>query len=133
MANYQINNQPAAEIFRAYDIRGIVDKTLFASDYYAIGKVFASLLKKRAETPLLLVVMLILSPMFYDAMVSGLTEGGVKVVYIGGTAARLNYATKFIAPDGIMITASRNPKDYNGIKLIWTASPFLKKKLPKSS
>ncbi|MEE2770498.1 MAG: phosphomannomutase/phosphoglucomutase [Pseudomonadota bacterium] len=123
---YQINNQPCPEIFRAYDIRGIVDKTLFTNDYYAIGRVFAALVKEAGRQKVVVGRdVRYSSPQFYEAMVSGLIEGGVEVVYIGEVPTPvLNYATKFVSPDGIMITASHNPKDYNGIKLYMDGVPL---------
>lgn len=126
MARYQVNNQPAAEIFRAYDIRGIVDKTLFENDYYAIGRVFAALVLEAGRQQVVVGRdVRYSSPVFHEAMVEGLTEGGVSVVCVGEVPTPvLNYATKFIAPDGIMITASHNPKDYNGIKLIMNGVPL---------
>lgn len=126
MGSYHVNNEPSAEIFRAYDIRGIVDKTLFENDYYAIGRVFASLVREAGRDKVVVGRdVRYSSPMFYDAMITGLSEGGVQVVYVGEVPTPvLNYATKFIALDGIMITASHNPKDYNGIKLYMDGVPL---------
>ena len=126
MGSYQVNNQPSSEIFRAYDIRGIVDKTLFENDYYAIGRVFASLVREAGRDKVVVGRdVRHSSPLFYEAMVTGLGEGGVQVVYVGEIPTPvLNYTTKFIAPDGIMITASHNPKDYNGIKLYMDGVPL---------
>lgn len=126
MSAYQINNQPSPEIFRAYDIRGIVEKTLFEEDYYAIGRVFASLVREAGRDKVVVGRdVRYSSPVFYEAMSIGLSEGGVSVTYIGEVPTPvLNYATKFIASDGIMITASHNPKDYNGIKLYMDGMPL---------
>ena len=126
MIAYQVNNQPSPEIFRAYDIRGLVDKTLFENDYYAIGRVFATLVREAGREKVVVGRdVRHSSPTFYDAMTAGLSEGGIQVVYVGEVPTPvLNYATKFIAPDGIMITASHNPKDYNGIKLYMDGVPL---------
>lgn len=126
MIAYQVNNQPSPEIFRAYDIRGLVDKTLFENDYYAIGRVFATLVREAGRDKVVVGRdVRHSSPIFYDAMTAGLSEGGIQVVYVGEVPTPvLNYATKFIAPDGIMITASHNPKDYNGIKLYMDGVPL---------
>ena len=126
MIAYQVNNQPSPEIFRAYDIRGLVDKTLFENDYYAIGRVFATLVREAGRDKVVVGRdVRHSSPIFYDAMTAGLSEGGIQVVYVGEVPTPvLNYVTKFIAPDGIMITASHNPKDYNGIKLYMDGVPL---------
>ncbi len=126
MSTFQINKQPKREIFRAYDIRGVVDKTLFAEDYYSVGRAFAKMVKKSGRTQVVVGRdVRYSSPLFHEAMVAGLSVGGVEVVDIGLVPTPiLNYATKFIAPDGVMITASHNPKDHNGIKLLKDSLPL---------
>lgn len=129
--SYKINNQPASDIFRAYDIRGIVDKSLFVEDYYAIGRVFATMVREVGRQAVVVGRdVRNSSPAFFDAMVYGLRQGGVDVKDVGLVPTPvLNYATKIVAPDGIMITASHNPKEYNGIKLYMDGVPLSAEKI----
>jgi len=112
---------------REYDIRGIVGKTLGPRDAHAIGRGFAKLLRDAGgsrcavgrdgrES----------SPMLEDALVEGLTQGGVDVLRVGlGPTPMLYFAAATHKVDGgIMITGSHNPADYNGFKMVFQGRPF---------
>jgi phosphomannomutase len=108
-------------ILREYDIRGVVGSTLHAADAYALGRTFAA---HAAEEG---VQRLAVgrdgrehSPELEEALVRGLTEGGVDVVRVGqGPSPMLYYAVAELDVDGgIQITGSHNPADYNGFKML---------------
>ena len=112
---------------REYDIRGIVGKTLGPDDAYAIGRGFATLVRRgggsrvavgrdgRESSPLL-----------EEALVRGLNESGADAVRVGlGPTPMLYYAAAELGVDGgIMITGSHNPADYNGFKMVLAGSAF---------
>ncbi|MEO6199069.1 MAG: phosphomannomutase, partial [Sphingomicrobium sp.] len=106
-------------ILREYDIRGIVGSTLGEADAYALGRTFAALALERNATRIAVGRDgRSHSPMLEEALVRGLTEGGIDVVRIGeGPSPMLYFATYHLGTDGgIQITGSHNPADYNGFK-----------------
>ena len=121
---------------REYDIRGIVGETLGPKDAHAIGRGFAKLLHdalKSDDAPLLGNPACAVgrdgresSPELEDALVEGLTQGGVDVVRVGlGPTPMLYYAAATHKVDGgIMITGSHNPANYNGFKMVFQGRPF---------
>jgi phosphomannomutase len=104
-------------IFKAYDIRGIYGDTLNEDIAIAVGKAFAVVLK-----PTTVVVGQdgrTSSPSLAKSIIEGLTSVGVNVVGVGQVSTDMYYyacATKKMP--GIMITASHNPKEYNGFKMV---------------
>ncbi len=104
--------------FKAYDIRGKYPDEVNEELAYRIGRVFADIFKSKK-----VVVgndIRLSGPDIKAALVRGLTEMGCDVVDIGQCGTEMIYfATYFLKLDGgIMITASHNPKDYNGMKLV---------------
>ncbi len=112
---------------REYDIRGIVGKTLGPDDARAIGRGFATLLR-RAGGHRVAVGRdgRVSSPALEAALVEGLTASGCDVVRIGlGPTPMLYYAEATLEVDGgIQITGSHNPGDYNGFKMVFQHRPF---------
>lgn len=110
----------AKNIFRVYDIRGIYPTEIDAETARAIGKGFASLMKKEGETKIIVGHDNRLShEVLRDALIEGITSTGMNVVYIGFCVTPMTYFAREhlgIKPS-IMITASHNPKDYNGFKI----------------
>ncbi|MBT4493682.1 MAG: phosphomannomutase [Gammaproteobacteria bacterium] len=108
--------------FKAYDIRGRVPDELNEEIAFAIGRAYASFLKPKS-----VVVghdIRLSSPLICDALIDGLVESGVDVADIGvcGTE-EIYFATDHYGFDGgIVVTASHNPKDYNGMKLVRESS-----------
>lgn len=106
-----------AGIFKAYDIRGIVGESLNDDIAFKIGRAFATLLKPKTVTvghdmrPHSM-------PLFKE-LARGLTLHGVDVVDLGlCTTPMSNYGNGTLKADaGIMITASHNPGEWNGMKL----------------
>ena len=112
---------------REYDIRGIVGETLKEADAYAIGRSFATLLRRAGGTRVAVGWDgRASSPSLANALVDGLTTGGVSVVRVGlGPTPMLYYAEAVLEVDGgIMITGSHNPPNYNGFKMVFQHRPF---------
>ncbi len=104
--------------FKAYDIRGRVPDELNEEVVYRIGKAYIDVLG--AKKVVVGHDIRLTGPAFRDALVRGLTERGCDVLDIGlcGTE-QIYFAVSHLKLDGgLMITASHNPKDYNGMKLV---------------
>jgi len=104
--------------FKAYDIRGKVPSELNVELAYNIGRAF----KTHLQCKSVVVGYDIRSSSvdIHDALVKGLTESGVDVITIGLCGTEMIYfGTSFLETDGgIMITASHNPPEYNGMKFV---------------
>ena len=104
--------------FGAYDIRGIYPEDVNEELAYRIGRSFPGLFaaKKVAVGH----DIRLSGPAIRDALVKGLTESGCDVVDIGECGTEMIYfTTAHLKLDGgIMITASHNPKEYNGMKFV---------------
>jgi len=115
-------------ILREYDIRGIIDKTLSADDARAIGRSFATLLRREGGSKVAVGYDgRTSSPMLEEALVEGLNASGVDAVRIGMGATPMLYYAEASAEDvdgGIQITGSHNPPDYNGFKMVFLGRPF---------
>jgi phosphomannomutase len=110
---------PAA--LRAYDIRGVVGRDLDAGDARALGLAYATLARSRGRQRIAVQRDgRLSSPWMEAALVEGLLEGGMAVTRIGlGPTPKLAYAVRALGLDGgIMVTASHNPPDENGFKLL---------------
>ncbi len=119
---------------REYDIRGIVGEALGPDDARAIGRGFATLLR-RAGGKRVAVGRdgRLSSPMLEAALVEGLTASGCDVVRIGmGPTPKLYYAEATLEVDGgIQITGSHNPGNYNGFKMVFEHRPFFGEDIQK--
>jgi phosphomannomutase len=112
---------------REYDIRGIVGKTLGPDDARAIGRGFATLLRRAGGTRVAVGRDgRTSSPELEAALVEGLTASGCDVVRVGmGPTPMLYYAEATLEVDGgIQITGSHNPGNYNGFKMVLQHRPF---------
>jgi phosphomannomutase len=108
-------------ILREYDIRGIVGRTLHEEDAYALGRTFAAQGQEMgAKTLAVGRDGREHSPRLEEALIRGLTEGGMDVVRVGqGPSPMLYWAVSELDVDGgIQITGSHNPADYNGFKML---------------
>jgi phosphomannomutase len=110
----------SASIFKAYDIRGLVEFELTPDFAFATGAAFAQFLKEEREPGTVVIGedMRPSSPALADAFSAGVTSGGLDVIRIGLASTDMLYfaAGKLNLP-GAMFTASHNPAAYNGIKL----------------
>ncbi len=108
-------------IFKAYDIRGIIDKTLDADVAYLIGQAFGSAaLAKGEQTVVIGRDGRLSGPDLIKALASGLQATGVNVIDLGIVATPMVYfgTNTLGAASGIMVTGSHNPPDYNGFKMV---------------
>lgn len=108
------------EIFRAYDIRGVVGKSLTTEIVEAIGCALGTTVLARGETAIVVARDGRLSgPSLIDALSKGILSTGCHVVDIGMVPTPVLYfATHHLQiPSGVMITGSHNPPDYNGLKM----------------
>ena len=112
-------------IFKAYDIRGLVDSEITPEFTFATGVAFARLLQLERE-PATVVVgqdMRDSSQELADAFSAGITSTGFDVIRLGLTSTDLMYfASGKLGLPGAMFTASHNPAAYNGIKLCYSSA-----------
>lgn len=114
-----MSTQIPDHVFRGYDLRGVVDKDLNPENVEVLGRGYATwLLQRRVYDCVVGYDCRISSPSYRDALVKGLTESGITVYDIGMTLSQISYfAQYFFRTRGmVMITASHNPKEYNGFK-----------------
>ncbi|MCY0881521.1 MAG: phosphomannomutase/phosphoglucomutase [Firmicutes bacterium] len=110
------------EIFREYDIRGLVDKDLTPEGVEDLGRAFGTYLRQHDVSQALVGWdNRASSPDYRDAITAGLLAGGIDVVQIGTVTTPIFYFARvhWNAPAGVMITASHNPAEYNGFKLAY--------------
>lgn len=104
-------------IFREYDIRGIYGVDLDFDKAYMIGKSFGTYIDEKK------VIVghdnRLSSPELNDGLIKGLLETGINVIDLGLVTTPMYYYAKkkLKIKNGIMITASHNPKEYNGFKI----------------
>ena len=115
-------------VLREYDIRGIIGETLGADDARAIGRGFATLLRRSGGKKVAVGYDgRVSSPMLEHALIEGLTASGCDVRRIGMGATPMLYYAEASAEDvdgGIQITGSHNPANYNGFKMVFQGRPF---------
>ena len=107
-------------IFREYDLRGIYPTEIDANDAYTIGRSFGTYIKQFNETQTLVGHdNRHSSPELSEALIKGIRESGMNVIDLGLVTTPMYYAAKKIYKinTGIMVTASHNPKEYNGFKI----------------
>ncbi len=115
----------SASIFKAYDIRGVIDKTLNPDIAQLIGQSFGSAIRDLGEKVCVVGRDGRLSgPSLMEGLTKGLLSVGVDVIDLGVVATPMVYFGTNItingqqARSGIMITGSHNPPDYNGFKMV---------------
>lgn len=104
--------------FGAYDVRGIYPDEVNEELAYRVGRVFVKLF--HAKKVAVGHDIRISGPSIQEALIRGLTEAGCDVIDIGQCGTEMIYFTTGYKKldGGIMITASHNPKNYNGMKLV---------------
>jgi phosphomannomutase len=104
--------------FKAYDIRGKVPTELSTELAYKVGRAYSTYLK--AKKIVIGYDIRKSSAVISNALTKGLNESGTDVIDIGLCGTEMIYfgTTHFNADGGIMITASHNPPEYNGMKFV---------------
>jgi phosphomannomutase/phosphoglucomutase len=113
------------DIFRAYDIRGIVSTALTPATVELIGRAFGSTaIEKKQTTVVIARDGRLSSPELSQALAKGLQAAGCNVIDIGlAPTPVLYFATYHLnTGSGIMITGSHNPPEYNGLKMMLAGS-----------
>jgi phosphomannomutase len=119
-------------IFRAYDIRGLVDRDLTDAALNTIGRAAGSLFREwGARTLVVGRDARISSPRFQAALIAGLRAVGLNAIDIGQVPTPVMYfAVAHLGADGgVVVSASHNPPEYNGVKLrrahpLYGSEPF---------
>ena len=112
---------PAPEIFKAYDIRGIVDKTLTVEAVRAIGHALGSEAVARNQKAIAVGRDGRLSdPALAGALADGIRAAGVDMIDVGCVPTPLTYfaAYELGTNSCVSVTGSHNPPDYNGLKMV---------------
>lgn len=107
-------------IFRGYDLRGVVNQDLDENVMYTLGRAYAAFLsKRRIQEAVVGRDNRLSSPSFSQAFIQGLNEGGINTIDIGLSLSQIVYysAYHFHTKGYAMVSASHNPKNYNGLKL----------------
>lgn len=109
------------EIFRAYDIRGIAHENLTHESVLLIGRAIASEVRGQGESKIIIARDGRLSgPELSEALIMGIQQSGCDVVDIGAVPTPLLYLAthELNCPNGVMLTGSHNPSQYNGLKIV---------------
>ena len=112
---------PEKNIFKAYDIRGLVGKTLKDSSVIQIGKSIGSEALRQSQKNICVGYDgRLSSPHIFNLLSKGLLSTGINVTNIGlVTTPMLYFSTHQLnTKSGIMITGSHNPPEYNGFKIV---------------
>lgn len=108
--------------FKAYDVRGELDVNLDNAIAYRIGRAFAQYLNDGEENPVIVVGSDIRpsSESLKQSAIDGITDAGVDVIDLGmvGTEEVYFATSHYGAIGGIEVTASHNPINYNGLKMV---------------
>jgi len=113
-------------IFRAYDIRGVYGKEITENTVQTIGRALAAYVGGKQKTMLVGKDVRMSSNPLGKAVSEGMLSGGLNVEDIGTvTTPLLNWASVHYEKDGgVMVTASHNPPEWNGLK-IWAGNSFI--------
>ena len=120
-APQQAPAKPPKEIFKAYDIRGIMGSTLTAQHAHLIGRAIGSAAIERGLKKMAFARDGRLSgPELGGAFVKGVQQSGIDVIDIGMVPTPVLYyaATELAEGTGVMLTGSHNPAQYNGFKMM---------------
>ena len=120
-ATQTVAAKPPKEIFKAYDIRGIVGSTLTAQHAFLIGRAIASEAVERGLKKMAFARDGRLSgPELGGAFVKGAQQSGMDIIDIGMVPTPVLYyaATELADGTGVMLTGSHNPAQYNGFKMM---------------
>lgn len=115
-------------ILKQYDIRGVVDKNLNEMDAYYVGRSYGTLLKRKYNRKNCVIGYdgRHTSSLYAKNVIKGLNESGIDTVNVGLVPTPVVYfAVQFLKKDaGIIVTASHNPPEYNGFKMLTDEDPI---------
>lgn len=117
---YKLVNSINPHIFRGYDIRGVSDKDINEDVYYTLGRAYATYLhERRIQESTVGRDNRLTGEAYSKAFMAGLHDGGINTINLGLSLSQIVYfsAYHFKIKGSVMITASHNPKEYNGMKL----------------
>lgn len=117
---YKIVANINPQIFRGYDIRGVMDEDLNEDVYYTFGRAYATWLSQRRIVDCSVGCdNRITSKAYKKAFITGLNDGGIETYDLGYALSQIVYfsAYEYKTKGYAMITASHNPREYNGLKL----------------
>ncbi len=118
---YYLTQPVPAEIFRAYDIRGIVEQQLDQTLIYHLGLAVGTQSRRLGEQRVVVGADgRLSSPSLSQALIEGLVDSGCSVINLGAVPTPVLYfGVKVLGThSGIMLTGSHNPADYNGCKIV---------------
>lgn len=111
------------KIFKPFDIRGIYPREINRKAVYGVARGYAAHLQEKTGKHNLKIIVgrdaRVSSPELHRGVIDGLTEEGIEIIDTGLSTSPMHYfAVNYLKADGgIMITASHNPKEWNGLKL----------------
>lgn len=117
---YTVVSNINPKIFRGYDIRGVADVDLNENVYYTFGRAYATFLHQRRISEATVGRDNRLTGEAYSkAFIAGMNDGGINTIDMGLSLSQIVYFSsyEFKTKGSAMITASHNPKEYNGLKL----------------
>ncbi len=121
MTSYNSDFPITDSIFKAYDIRGIVDETLTTDMVHAIGKALGSeAVRLKQKTIAVARDGRLSGPTLLQALFDGILSTGIDVINVGRVPTPVLYFASFYLKTGcgIMLTGSHNPPNYNGLKMV---------------
>ena len=120
---------PVSSIFRAYDIRGVVDETFTPDVVYTLGLAIGSEAIEQNQTTIVVARDGRLSgPSLITPLIEGLIDTGLHVIDIGQVPTPVLYFSTYFfqSYSGIMLTGSHNPPNYNGLKIVLNKKTLMK-------
>lgn len=118
---YTIPDKITESIFRAYDIRGVVETELTNDTVYAIGLALGSVIRESGEQAVYVGCDgRLTGPILMDALATGLQQAGCDVLELDPAPTPVLYyaCAEGQTQSGVMITGSHNPPEYNGLKMV---------------
>src|SRR5574343_533009 len=117
--------QTQAGVFKAYDLRGVYERDFDEELAYKLGLAYCSWRRKELAVDRQLIVVIgrdmrLSSPILSQSLQQGLIDGGAQVLDIGLCSTPTFYyaVADQLADGGIMVSASHNPQEYNGFKIV---------------
>ena len=117
---YKLVSKINPKIFRGYDLRGVADVDLSEDVYYTLGRAYATFLhQRRIQEATIGRDNRLTGEVYSKAFIAGLNDGGIDTIDMGLSLSQIVYFSsyEFKTKGGAMVTASHNPKEFNGLKL----------------